>query len=83
MKLDNDKALKMARNVSVDDWATHIAVRNDLSKAEQCVWNDKANDYLDEDPSKSNNFAWACGYKHCYWTFFLISEVKKQKRMVM
>ncbi len=62
--------LCVARTVDMPDWATHVAVRNDGSKAEPAAWLERAQDYLDEDPAQLGEHCWAGSYKNCYWTFF-------------
>lgn len=67
--------LCVAKTVVLPSWATHVAVRNDGSKAEPAAWLEKANDYLDEDPTKVQNGCWAGIYKHCYWAFISREEL--------
>lgn len=64
-----------ARQVSVPEWATHIAVRTNSSKAEPCAWIEKINDYVDEDPSRMKDGEWIGGYKNHYWVFFSRTEL--------
>lgn len=61
--------LCVARTVDLPDWATHVAVRNNGSKAEPAAWLESVNDYLDDDPAQLGQHCWAGSYKHCYWTF--------------
>ena len=67
--MTDPKLLEIARNIEMPKWATHVAVRNDGSKAEPAAWIDKANDYVDEDPSGLKSGSWSGSYKHCYWSF--------------
>lgn len=61
--------LCVARTVDFPDWATHVAVRNNGSKAEPAAWLESANDYIDEDPAQLGSQCWTGSYKNCYWTF--------------
>ncbi len=66
-----------AKQVSIPEWATHVAVRTDGSKSEPCAWMEKANDYVDEDPRQLKDGMWAGGYKSYYWVFFDRAELAK------
>lgn len=72
-----DELTKKAKQVNVPEWATHIAVRTDGSKAEPCLWMEKANDYVDEDPSHIKDGRWVGGYNSRYWVFFSRAEINK------
>lgn len=67
MKLNG--LLCVAKNVELPDWATHVAIRKDGSKAEPAAFVEKIKQYLDEDPSQLGEHCWAGSYKNCYWTF--------------
>jgi hypothetical protein len=66
--------LEIARTVVVPEWASHVAVRNDGSKREPCLWMDNMQDYIDEPITEGEQ--WAAGYKTIYWTFFPLDELK-------
>ena len=59
-------------------WATHVAVRDDGSKAEPAVWMEDEKEYLDEDPSQLKHGAWGGSYKKRYWTFISIEQLKAE-----
>lgn len=75
MKKTDNELVDIALTVSAPKWATHIAVRNDGSKAEPAAWLESAEDYLDEDPAGVAKHCWAGSYKHCYWSFFSLSAL--------
>lgn len=53
-----EKLAEKAKHVSIPQWATHVAVRTDGSKAEPCAWMEKANEYVDEDPRQLSDGMW-------------------------
>ena len=67
--------LCVAKTVELPDWATHVAVRTNGSKAEAAAWLESVNDYLDEDPAQLGTDCWVGSYKHCYWKFFSRDEL--------
>ena len=60
------------------EWATHVAVRYDGSKAEPAAWLEDAKEYLDEDPSKLKRGEWGGSYRKRYWTFISIEQLKAE-----
>ena len=71
----NEELKVAARKIEIPEWATHVAVRNDGSKAEPAAWVDECNDYVDEDPSDLPNMTWIGLYKSYYWTFIDRNEL--------
>lgn len=67
---DLSDLLCVAMEVELPEWATHVAVRRNGSKAEPAAWIESANEYIDEDPAQLNPHCWSGGYKQCYWVFF-------------
>jgi len=74
--MTNEELLKIARTINLPEWATHVAVRDDGSKVEPAAWVEAVGDYIDENPSTISRGDWAGGYKHCYWEFFSLDELK-------
>lgn len=74
MNTDNDKLLAVAKNVTLPDWATHVAVSKVRgNEGEPCAWSKMYGDYFDENPEDVEK--WASSYKHAYWAFFSREEL--------
>jgi hypothetical protein len=65
----------LAKNLVLPDWATHVAVRNDGSKAEPAAWLEDEKEYTDEDPSKLKKGDWAGVFNERYWSFYSKEEL--------
>lgn len=74
----NKELLDAARSVVLPSWATHVAVRNDASKAEPAAWLGSVKDYVDEDPASLKSGDWAGSYRHRYWVFIHKDELLEQ-----
>ena len=81
MKSELNDLLCVATEVELPVWATHVAVRNNGSKAEPAAWLEEANDYIDEDPSQLEDGRWAGSYKHCYWTFISREQLNNNAKL--
>ncbi len=62
--------LKIAQSVDLPGWATHVAVRNNGSKAEPAVL--IGGMFVDE---AAENGEWAAVFKKGYWQFFAIDQL--------
>jgi len=74
-ELLNEKAIELARRHDAGDWATHVAVRNNLSRTESCVFDSAAKEFVDEDISLLDRGEWVGSYKETYWTFFALDNL--------
>lgn len=62
--------LALAKSVVLPDWATHVAVRKDASKAEPAIEHEGL--FLDCEPIKGE---WAGSFKTAYWVLFSKGEL--------
>lgn len=74
-EINNPVAIKLAKSHNPEEWATHVAVRDDLSKAESCMFGVESGEFVDEDISLLNKGEWCGAYKETYWTFFPLSDL--------
>lgn len=73
--LTREQAEAMAAKFTAPAWATHVAVRWDGSRCEPACWQDREQEYLDEDPSLLKIGDWAGSFKQSYWSFVPVSYV--------
>jgi len=81
--MDKADLLLVARQgLTMPEWATHVAVRNDGSKVEACIWSDKGDGWSSDNPELDDDFIGGNGHRPYqgvydldYWEIIDIGEL--------
>ena len=70
----NQPLLDVLAMMNVPEWATHIAVRDEVPKIGMAIYLEEGSCFIDEDPAASEEPRWASSYDERYWEIIPLAD---------